>query len=605
MYELFSGKRIYEKDEVDSAIEGVVSTAANADTKANEANTKANAALAETDRIKDAYNMAEQAFNKMDTYDTAITNTLSAATNAVTLSTQASTKAQEALEKADVAYNRPPVKYVAALPEHAEDVVYGIKHSGTITTQRNTTFIDIIGTYFTRQSEGKYITRSNYTVYISDAAVGSISVSGENINCYTNKDFTGMLPDTYNTYDFYNFTIIESVDHTDYYVGNSTLNIAVKLAAYDTVENNFIPRTEKGAPSGIAILDTTGHIPYSLLPVNSTVFRGTWDASTGVYPTGHVTPGDFFIVTVAGTVDGVEYLVDDRIYWTGEGWSVTHAPEGVTSINGRKGIVVLTAADVGALPTDNPTFNGILQQNTCTADKKSIALGDNSTAQGNYSIAVGSNCYAKGDYSMAVGVRNVIDSDYLFVIGNGTISKRDNAFAVDINNNTFVRHELYRVYSAMHGPKDDLMLTGNFRYMSKVVWGNDIIYDKNAVDYTGHADTHVVVYDGERVNVVFMSALAEGVDAYNIDCIVENTPTVANLEDPEYCVYRVYKISVFNTTEAPITFNVNSKQFSVLDGGVIATYIPHEYTVPPMVQLSILVVNERQFEQKIGNAIWN
>ena len=592
MYKLFNDKQIYEKYEVDSAIEGVVSTADTASNNAASALAKANQALAETDRIKDAYNMAEQAFNKMDTYDTAITNTLSAATNAVTLSTQCSTKAQEALEKADVAYNRTPVKYVAALPEQAEDVIYGIKHNDTITTQSNTTFINIIGTYFMRQSEGKYITRNNYTVYISDAAVGSILVSGENINCYTNKDFTDMLPDTYNTYDSYNFTIIESVDHTDYYVGNSTLNIVVKLATYDTVENNFIPRTEKGAPSGIAILDTTGHIPYSLLPVNSTVFRGTWDASTGVYPTEHVTPGDFFIVAVAGTVDGVEYLVDDRIYWTGSSWNVTHAPEGVTSINDRKGIVVLTAADVGALPTDNPTFNGMLQQNTCTAYNKSVALGDNSVA--------------KGDYSMAVGVRNVIDKDYLFVIGNGTASKRDNAFAVDINNNLFIRHELYRAYGAMHGPSADLLLKdGASRYMSKVVWGNDIIYDKNAVDYTGHADANVVVYDGERVNVIFMSALAEGVAAYNINCIVENIPTVANLENPEYCVYRVYKISVFNTTEAPITFNVNSEQFSVLNGEVITTDITQEYTVPPMAQLSILVVNDRQFKQKIANAIWN
>lgn len=592
MYKLIDNSTVYESKEVDTIVSGIRQTADTASNNAASALAKANQALSETGRIDLAYNKADEVYNKVITYDTVINNTLEAAATSLQIAESAQEDASVALRTAEEALSHVPVKYVDHLPSNVLDIVYGIKHNDTTTTQSNTTFIDIIGTYFIRQSEGKYITRNNYTVYISNAAVGSIFVSGENINCYTNKDFTDMLPDTYNTYDFYNFTIVESVYHTDYYVGNSTLNIVVKLATYDTVENNFISRTEKGAPSGIAILDTTGHIPYSLLPVNSTVFRGTWDASTGVYPTEHVTPGDFFIVTVAGTVDGVEYLVDDRIYWTGSSWNVTHAPEGVTSINDRKGIVVLTAADIGALPTDNPTFNGMLQQNTCTAYKKSVALGDNSVA--------------KGDYSMAVGVRNVIDKDYLFVIGNGTASKRDNAFAVDFNNNLFVRHELYRAYSAMHGPSDDLRLKdGAFRYMSKVVWGNDIIYDKNAVDYTGHADANVVVYDGERVNVIFMSELAESEAAYNINCIVENIPTVANLEDPEYCVYRVYKISVFNTTEAPITFNVNSEQFSVLNGEVITTDITQEYTVPPMTQLSILVVNERQFKQKIANAIWN
>lgn len=592
MYKLIDNSTVYESKEVDTIVSGIRQTADTASNNAASALAKANQALSETGRIDLAYNKADEVYNKVITYDTVINNTLEAAATSLQIAESAQEDASVALRTAEEALSHVPVKYVDHLPSNVLDIVYGIKHNDTTTTQSNTTFIDIIGTYFIRQSEGKYITRNNYTVYISNAAVGSIFVSGENINCYTNKDFTDILPDTYNTYDFYNFTIVESVDHTDYYVGNSTLNIVVKLATYDTVENNFISRTEKGAPSGIAILDTTGHIPYSLLPVNSTVFRGTWDASTGVYPTEHVTPGDFFIVTVAGTVDGVEYLVDDRIYWTGSSWNVTHAPEGVTSINDRKGIVVLTAADIGALPTDNPTFNGMLQQNTCTAYKKSVALGDNSVA--------------KGDYSMAVGVRNVIDKDYLFVIGNGTASKRDNAFAVDFNNNLFVRHELYRAYSAMHGPSDDLRLKdGAFRYMSKVVWGNDIIYDKNAVDYTGHADANVVVYDGERVNVIFMSELAESEAAYNINCIVENIPTVANLEDPEYCVYRVYKISVFNTTEAPITFNVNSEQFSVLNGEVITTDITQEYTVPPMTQLSILVVNERQFKQKIANAIWN
>ena len=562
MYELFSGKQIYEKDEVDNAIEGVVSTAANASNKAEEANTKANAALAETNRIKDAYNMAEQAFNKMDTYDTAITNTLSAATNAATLSTQASTKAQEALEKADVAYNRTPVKYVTALPERAEDVVYGIKHSGTITTQRNTTFIDIIGTYFTRQSEGKYITRSNYAVYISDAAVGSILVSGENINCYTNKDFTGMLPDTYNTYDFYNFTIIESVDHTDYYVGNSTLNIVVKLAAYDTVENNFIPRTEKGAPSGIAILDTTGHIPYSLLPVNSTVFRGTWDASTGVYPTGHVTPGDFFIVTVAGTVDNVEYLVDDRIYWTGSSWSVTHAPEGVASINGRKGIVVLTAADVGALSADNPAYTGKLSGEGCSATGNGVAHGTSTTA---------------GNTQFAIGKYNYQQDSWAFMVGNGTSNDvRKNAMCVT-NDGVLYVHDIRCVYSdTLQSPAGEC----------GVLTGHTYVY--NSED-AGHNSVSPSTNNHETLTLILQT-----VPASNLIIQCNITPDADGTID----AFAVHNINILNLTSSTVTIYVSTVNAS-------GTRVEKSVSLPASTKKSVIAIGNELYDLNIPNAIWN
>lgn len=562
MYTLFNNKQIYEKDEVDSAIEGVVSTAANASNKAEEANTKANAALAETDRIKDAYNMAEQAFNKMDTYDTAITNTLSAATNAITLSTKCSTKAQEALEKADVAYNRTPVKYVTALPEQAEDVIYGITHNDTVTTQSNTTFINIIGTYFMRQSEGKYITRNNYTVYISDTAVGSIFVSGENINCYTNKDFTDMLPDTYNTYDSYNFTIIESVDHMDYYVGNSTLNIVVKLATYDTVENNFISRTEKGAPSGIAILDTTGHIPYSLLPVNSTVFRGTWDASTGVYPTEHVTPGDFFIVTVAGTVDGVEYLVDDRIYWTGSSWNVTHAPEGVTSINDRKGIVVLTAADVGALPTDNPGYTGKLSGEGCNATGNGVAHGTSTTA---------------GNTQFAIGKYNYQQDSWAFMIGNGTSNAaRKNAMGVT-NDGVLYVHDIRCVYSdTLQSPAGECgVLTGHtYVYNSEDAGHNSVSHSTN-----NHETFTLILQTVPTNNLI-------------IQCNI--TPDADGTID----TFAVHNINILNLTSSTVTIYVSTVNAS-------GTRVEKSVSLPASTKKSVIAIGNELYDLNIPNAIWN
>lgn len=76
---------------------------------------------------------------------------------------------------------------------------------------------------------------------------------------------------------------------------------------------------EKATANGIATLDATGKIPATQLPTTAMEYKGSWDASSGAYPT---TPdaGDFWIVSAAGTTEGEEYDVGDAIIYNGATW---------------------------------------------------------------------------------------------------------------------------------------------------------------------------------------------------------------------------------------------------------------------------------------------
>ena len=127
----------------------------------------------------------------------------------------------------------------------------------------------------------------------------------------------------------------------------------------DLTVNNSTALTEadKGVSNGVASLDATGRVPYSQLPESAMEYKGTWDASTNT-PTladGTGTNGDFYIVSVAGTVNlgtvanprNVTFYVNDRIIYDGtlHEWERLPAAE-VRTVNGQTGDVVLTANDI-------------------------------------------------------------------------------------------------------------------------------------------------------------------------------------------------------------------------------------------------------------------
>lgn len=69
-----------------------------------------------------------------------------------------------------------------------------------------------------------------------------------------------------------------------------------------------------------ADLDADGRVPYSQLPESAMELKGAWDAETNTpaLVQGIGTNGDFYIVTAAGTWEGIEFDTNDRIIFMGD-----------------------------------------------------------------------------------------------------------------------------------------------------------------------------------------------------------------------------------------------------------------------------------------------
>lgn len=88
----------------------------------------------------------------------------------------------------------------------------------------------------------------------------------------------------------------------------------------------------------------------------SVILKGTWDASGGSFPgTGTAQAGHSWIVSVAGTVDGTVFAINDRILAITDdastsifdaNWHKMDYTDQVLSVAGRTGAVTLTKADI-------------------------------------------------------------------------------------------------------------------------------------------------------------------------------------------------------------------------------------------------------------------
>lgn len=81
-------------------------------------------------------------------------------------------------------------------------------------------------------------------------------------------------------------------------------------------------------------------------------YRGTWQAASASYPPLPST-GDYFKVSVAGTVSSVAYSVNDSIIYNGSSWDKIDNTDAIVSVAGKVGEVVLVKADVGLSNVDN------------------------------------------------------------------------------------------------------------------------------------------------------------------------------------------------------------------------------------------------------------
>ena len=123
--------------------------------------------------------------------------------------------------------------------------------------------------------------------------------------------------------------------------GVLTLHVA------DTTHPGGVPNI--GAANGVASLDSGGKVPVGQLPSTVMLFLGNWNASTNT-PTladGTGTNGDTYRVSVAGSQNlgsGVQnFLVGDWVVYNGTIWQKSPGSDGVISVNGNQGVVVVNA----------------------------------------------------------------------------------------------------------------------------------------------------------------------------------------------------------------------------------------------------------------------
>ena len=140
---------------------------------------------------------------------------------------------------------------------------------------------------------------------------------------------------------------------------------------------------DAGVANGVATLDSGGQVPLSQLPpLGDLNYQGAWNANTNspTLTSSTGTKGYYYVVSVAGTtnLNGItDWQIGDWAVFNGSVWQKIDNTDAVTSVNGYTGTVVLTAADVGAVPYTGATTAVDLNAKTLT----NIAhLGLNSTA---------------------------------------------------------------------------------------------------------------------------------------------------------------------------------------------------------------------------------
>ena len=141
-------------------------------------------------------------------------------------------------------------------------------------------------------------------------------------------------------------------------------NVAITGGTMNGVTiSDYVATAQKGVANGVASLDGSGTVPVSQLPaavLGALSYQGTWNASTNT-PTlvsSVGTKGYYYVVSVAGStnLNGItDWQVGDWAVYNGSAWQKIDNTDAVTSVNGYTGTVVLTAADVNAVPYTGAT----------------------------------------------------------------------------------------------------------------------------------------------------------------------------------------------------------------------------------------------------------
>ena len=140
------------------------------------------------------------------------------------------------------------------------------------------------------------------------------------------------------------------------------------------------------------------------------VYKGSYNATTNTPDLTSSEKGDFYIVSVGGTLAGITLNVGDHIVFnqdasspiTSAMFDVIDNTDAVASVNGATGVVVLGASDVSALAIANNLND----------------LNNASTARTNLGVAIGSDVQAY-DAQLA-DIAGLTPTDGNFIVGDGS-----------------------------------------------------------------------------------------------------------------------------------------------------------------------------------------
>lgn len=163
-------------------------------------------------------------------------------------------------------------------------------------------------------------------------------------------------------------------------LGISIADVSALQAALDAKQStiSYTPENaaNKGVANGFAALGPDGKVPSNQLPADGS-YKGTYNATTNVpaISTGSGTQGDFYIVSVGGTVsaDSVGAVsAGDQLRRGPSGWQRVPTFNAVSSVAGKTGAVTLAAAD---LADGTDTGRAVFTAASAAAARTAMGLG--------------------------------------------------------------------------------------------------------------------------------------------------------------------------------------------------------------------------------------
>jgi hypothetical protein len=281
----------------------------------------------------------------------------------------------------------------------------------------------------------------------------------------TKADYIKNKPTLYNDTNA-RHAISENVLGLDY--DNSTGVFSLTDGYIIPTVANFNNKVDSVSGKGLSTNDFTDYYKSKLDSSVVSVFMGTWDASHGTYPTSTPSSGDYWVISVGGTLGGVAYVSNDWLTYNSiTGWGriassgvqdadVVHIT-GNETIYGQKifnDIVVIDnklAIGTPGFDTNNPEFlkvdgqtsassniisgygdyNSYVQLNIknrnsgVTASSDIVATSDIGTESNNFvDMGINSSTYDNSSFTVcgALDAYNYVDGgDY--AIGTSTSGK--------------------------------------------------------------------------------------------------------------------------------------------------------------------------------------